>query len=205
MAASRGQEFFHGTIHNIGVGEGVLPGQKVGHTNWGDTGKNLGQPSEAHAFATSDEGIAWTFAQRAHRMNSYNPDFVPDRVRVYRVAPNDQMEMGVHNRHHPDYYRNFPEGGEDLKEYVAPHFTVTERVDTMPGHQGTFPQLNWAQFAHPHLDQFADVNHPEPLDIERGHIPHHNSPAYDQWKVRNTPQVDLSDLEPENPRQRRLF
>jgi hypothetical protein len=79
------------------------------------------------------------------------------RTRVYTVAPHPEMKRGVY---HGMY-----------KEHVAPSFNVEDRIDTMPGHQGTFPSINWKQF-----EQFVpnpegiprDVNHPTPHQVEHG-------------------------------------
>lgn len=171
MAASdRASEFFHGTVFDIPVGDRIVSGDEAGHSFWGNTGHH-GQESHANAFATTDEGTAWHFAGMARDRQAsdryWHPELklpVPGRAAVYKVHPNPMMQPGVHNRAHPSY-----NGTGDLHEYVAPSFKTYERVDIQPGRQGTFPQLNWAQFQHPQISQKADVNHPGDGSIEGGH------------------------------------
>jgi hypothetical protein len=55
--------------------------------------------------------------------------------------------------------------GDDLGgEHTADSATVKERLDIMPGRQGTFPSLNWNQFG-----KGGEYNHPSDADIVGGH------------------------------------
>jgi hypothetical protein len=152
--AGRSESFFHGTASHIS--DAVRPGVQVGKTVWGRTGESHGQPSEEHAFATSDETEAWTFAKYAGGADK------DGRARVYTVAPHPDMKVGVHHPAHADYSEDMG----DMREYVAPEFKVTGRHDIAPGHQGTFPTINWHQFAH--ADIVGDPNHPTPEEAAHG-------------------------------------
>src|SRR5213080_4011882 len=128
----RNESFFHGTTNDI-VGGVVLPGKAVGHSNYGDTGSFAGQPSREHAFATSNEHVAWEFAHdvHEHQTSEYHSGLrsdTPDRARVYTVAPHPEMKPG----HYHDQFQ----------EYIAPQYNVTGRIDIKPGQQGTFPTIN---------------------------------------------------------------
>lgn len=174
----RSDEFFHGTAYNIPVGQHVLPANKSGRSIWGSQG-HAGQRSDEHAFATTNEDTAWTFANHAKtlgagRFDAGYADHPVGRAHVLTVAPNPMMRPGVYNESHPDYN---PESG-NLHEYVAPRFRVTGRKDIMPGRQGTFPNLNWNQFSHPDMNKVADANHPRDEDIQGGHTPAYATRSY---------------------------
>jgi hypothetical protein len=161
----RTESFFHGTASNIS--DAVRPGVQVGRSIWGRTGASQGQASEEHAFATSDEDEAWEFAKVAHQIQHSKHEVLgdgpaPERARVYTVAPHPEMRPGVHHPIHPKHDESFGE----LHEYVAPEFKVTGRLDIAPGHQGTFPTINWRQFAHHDLS--GDPNHPTPEEVAGG-------------------------------------
>lgn len=191
----QGPQFFHGTTHDIAGGV-IRPANKLpdGKGMWGSMGHS-GQRSDEHAFATTDESIAWQFGSqsgisarakraqvvKANENQGYEADLgippayrqdgvqpVPEvgRVRVHTVAPNPRMKPGVYNRAHP----NFRSDQVDLKEFVAPSFRSTGVIDTMPGRQGTFPNINWNQFASSKVDYAQDANHPDDESISDGHL-----------------------------------
>jgi hypothetical protein len=149
----RNESFFHGTSYDIAGGV-VRPGREVGVEGYGNTGSGDGQASRDHAFATTDERVAWDFARQSGTPMGIHSD---RRTRVYTVAPHPEMKPGAY---HGMY-----------NEYVAPSFNVEDRIDTKPGYQGTFPSINWKQF-----EQFVpnpegiprDVNHPTPHQVEHG-------------------------------------
>lgn len=154
--AGRNTEFFHGTSYDIPGGR-VLPGSITGNSVWGDTGRDRGQPARDHAFATSDEQTAWTFADNARTaddLHGRTRTLRAGRARVYRVKPNKEMTAGVHTNFH---------------EWIAPHFDIEDTIDIKPGQQGTFSQLNWNQFGHRDMSPWDDANHPTDKDIEQGH------------------------------------
>lgn len=167
--SDRPSEFFHGTTHDIAGGY-IVPANQSGKSQWGTQGYG-GQMSSQHAFATESESIAWDFGTQAGAMKRSEAEHgysdAPDRVRVHQVAPNPLMKPGVYHPAHPNY--NTYEGG-NLKEWVAPKFRSTGTIDIKPGHQGTFPSLNWHQFASKNLDWGQDVNHPHDQDIDEGHL-----------------------------------
>jgi hypothetical protein len=160
----RNQQFFHGTAREIS--DAVRPGAQVGFSVWKDMGASEGQPSSQHAFATTDEDEAWSFAHAAHSVGMSNhlisgwPE--PDRARVYSVAPHPDMKLGIH---HPEHPMHSGTSGE-LHEYIAPEFKVTDRHDIEPGRQGTFPSINWKDFSHPDIS--GDPNHPSPTEVAQG-------------------------------------
>ena len=152
-------QFFHGTSQNIAVGEKVLPAKAVGVTpNWKSRG--VGNTSGArHAYASTSEEVSWRFAHTA---------IAEGRPRVYEVAPNPDSQLGLYHSEHPRYAKN--QSREDLKEHVASHWDTVRQIDTKPGHQGTFPELNWNQFRGPKVSRYTDVNHPTPEDVTAGHM-----------------------------------
>jgi hypothetical protein len=174
----RNESFFHGTTNDI-VGGVVRPGQEVGHSNFGETGSWAGQPSKAHAFATTSEDVAWHFA---HDVNDYQTEDyytgrkadMPDRARVYTVAPHPEMKRG----HYHDQFQ----------EYVAPHYNVTGRIDIKPGHQGTFPTINWRQFQRYATE--GDVNHPSPEQVAHGM----NYEPYQHAEAEELNRIDAEDV-----------
>lgn len=159
---------YHGTTFDL-QGKDIKPARVVGKSVWKNHGHS-GQNSSEHAFATEDEGTAWEFGSQAGTMKraekgSTKPGS-PDRVRVHRVAPNPLMQRGVYHADHEKF-----NGSEDLREWRAPAFRVKETLDTMPGRQGTFPNLNWNQFRAKDSGYWSDMNHPTDDDIAEGHIP----------------------------------
>lgn len=153
---ARREQFFHGTRYDIR--HTVLPGGRAPHRNWFGEDNPHGK-----AFATTDEDIAWDYAKGAEG------NWDKRRTRVYEVAPSAKREPGTWNKQHPGHSGL---DREDMKEWMAPSWKVRRRIDIKPGHQGTFPQLNWNQFAShegPNKVQQGDVNHPTPRQVESGH------------------------------------
>lgn len=170
---------YHGTTHDID-GRDIVPAKKLDEAKsvWKDHGHS-GQKSANHAFATEDEGTAWEFGSQAGMMKrAGGPQ--PDRVRVHEVAPHPLMRPGVFHADHPAH-----NGGEDLKEWVAPSFRSKGTIDIMPGRQGTFPTLNWNQFRGEHSGYWSDMNHPTDDDIAEGHLPVGNTKAIQDHMVKN--------------------
>lgn len=161
--AERSKQFFHGTTHDL-QGPDILPSVQHGRSVWGNLGHS-GQRADSHAFATESEDVAWQFASQAGMMTRAREPSpgVTGRVRVHTVAPNPLMRRGVFHAEHPAH-----NGGDDLKEWVAPAFRVTGTIDTMPGRQGTFPSLNWNQFKKPAMGYEDDLNHPTDRQISVG-------------------------------------
>lgn len=153
-------EFYHGTTNDIEGGV-IRPGRDAGYSNWGNTGTWYNQTSERLAFATSDEKMAWQFAEDANAKQSIDYDNGvlakhPDRTRVYTVKPNSKMK--------PGHYTGF-------REFVAPSFEVKDRIDTMPGRQGTIPTVNWRQFQAYPFYAGPDPNHPTNEEVAAGMDP----------------------------------
>jgi hypothetical protein len=166
-------QFFHGTTHDITDGM-VRPAdavnKPVSEYSFGDPG-DMSQGD--HAFASrNDEQYAW------HAAQSFHPG--QGRARVYQVAPAKDMVPGPWNKDHPDFLHHVGYG--DPKEY-PPHenpeahqealndhqdewasktgWPVTGRIDTKPGRQGTFPQVNWNEFSKSTVvNAHMDANHP---------------------------------------------
>ena len=148
---------YHGTARDV---EGrIRPAAETGiHTFEGNKpqvlpGGGQGQIQDV-AHVTTDEAHAWTMAAMAARPRaSGNPR--GGRSRVYVAEAHPEMVPGQR---------------EHESEYVAPHFDVRDSIDIKPPvqqgkktlyHQGTFPQVNWREFAafrHPQ----EDPNHPKP-------------------------------------------
>lgn len=149
-------EGFHGTSRDIPKSVRPATEHQKGSV-WDDTGAPYGQSARAHAYATTDEHVAWDFAKMS-------ADRWGGRERVYKVAaPSDKVKIGAYNADHPkrsEWEESEWGAPEDLKEYVAPRFKVTDRIDIKPGHQGTFPEIDWNQHKHPLAPYWYDANHP---------------------------------------------
>lgn len=168
---SRSEEFeggalYHGTGHEVAPGDSIMPGATYGKSSFRHVGPGpRGVAHSKSAFATTKESEAWHFANTAATKHG-------GRARVYEVEPHPEMQPGLYNPAHPTYKRRTSShGGVSWAEWASPSFKPTGRtVDTMPGHQGTFPQLNWKQFAKADGSAFRDhVNHPDPKDVQDGH------------------------------------
>lgn len=165
---SRSDQFFHGTTHD--VGERVLPASKAGVPVSGYTEGDPGNLSGGdHAFAVrNDEDYAWRAALRFHSNGQ--------RPRVYKVEPADDMKPGPWNKEHRDFYQHVSER-MNVSDPSALHqdewasrtgFKVTGQHDIAPGHQGTFPSLNWNQFKRNGPKVGPDANHPSDSLIKWG-------------------------------------
>lgn len=191
--ANKDKPLYHGTTANIPdvVQPANAVDQHVSEYSMGDPG----DMSEGdHAFATHDEHYAWRAAQTFHRNGR--------RPRVYEVNPAPDMKPGPWNKDHPDFlyhhelddpddYDVVP-GSDDEQmhemtkelaekartnlhqpEYGSPTgFPVRKRIDIMPGHQGTFPQVNWNRYKDPVKyggpSYGVDANHPNDEHVEHG-------------------------------------
>jgi len=183
MEGRRGS-FFHGTTHDI-MAEGgrVLPAEKTGNSVWG-RGPSEGQNAMKVAHASESENIAWKFAKQAHVMKDSAvkagyADKPPGRAHVLQVDPNPAMKPG---HYHPASPSHNPEHHDDLREWVAPAFKATGRIDVMPGRQGTLPPVNWNQFKHVSAGA-EDVNHPrndDPVEPRYG-TPEHEKYLNQSW------------------------
>lgn len=171
-----GDQFFHGTTHNIKDGV-VRPAWDVGKEPSEYSLGDHGDMSEGdHAFAVrNDENHAWMAAHRFHKNGR--------RPRVYEVEPAKDMTPGPWNMDHPEhadamgYDRSEPEVVAEIREtdHIDEYgsktgWPVKQRIDIMPGRQGTFPQINWNRFKDTGGAAWGpDVNHPNDEAIELGH------------------------------------
>jgi hypothetical protein len=164
---------FHGTAHPL-EGDKILPGKEIGRSQWKDAGEIHGERSSDHAWASPDEPLAWNYARVASgHLDHTDP---ANRPRVHEVAPHPEMRRGSTN--------TFDETGGD--EYYAPHFKTTGVVhDIKPGHQGTFPTINWQQFA-----TSGDANHPDHPDMAEW-----NQQEVPNMRPRSHPTLPLGDIE----------
>lgn len=87
-----------------------------------------------HASATTDERTAWLYAGDKE---SYG-----GRGRVFKVVPTDGQPA--------------QRLGPQLGEVNSPTFTVVDEINIKPGHQGTFPEVNWSKHT-----SYEGTNHPE--------------------------------------------
>lgn len=151
------QELFHGTVANI-KDEVVRPaGRGSAGSKHGSVGYRWGQRSDEHAFATETEGNAWKWAQNT----AWDYKAPEPRQRVYKVAAGPEAKIGVYHPDHPRWKGNPPPGEFDsFPEWVSRKgFNVTEQIDTKPGHQGTFPSVNWNTLKT--RGWSSDANHPD--------------------------------------------
>src|SRR5215475_5226679 len=141
--AGRNESFFHGTVHDIGIGGRILPARETGvHNKPGSKGYSR-QRSDRHAYATEDENRAWQFAMersadsRMKAGEEGHPSPLAHRARVYEVAPHRMMRPGVYHSDNPNHVPGY---GDD-REWIAPNYKITGVHDIKPGHQGTFPNI----------------------------------------------------------------
>lgn len=152
------QFVYHGTARPI-EGDRIVPAKEHGKGGyWGDTGSTRGEPAENHAWAHPDEKVAWDAAmdRKMFHVIEMGEEIEP-RARVYALHPNEHQTPG-----------NDASMAGELK---APHFDVAHPIDTMPGHQGTFPQVNWNEHVKKdtYLPGDEDANHPSHLSVQFGH------------------------------------
>jgi hypothetical protein len=152
------------------------------------------------AFATTDEGQAWTFAENAQWEEG-------GRSSVLKVGHHPEEEEGKYHENSKSV-----RAGRDVAvpgETTAPSFPVQERIDIKPGHQGTFPQLNWQQFSRQRGEHILgdEMNHPSPHDVEHGHESSRRSEemANTQRQQEEQTRADEESRETEKRTQRRLF
>ncbi len=151
------EQFYHGTTNVIKDGM-VRPAYDVDRNPSEYSMGDPGDMSEGdHAFVTKDENYAW------HAAITYHPS--RRRARVYETGPADDMKPGPWNKDHPDFLHHVEYGdpkefpphehpeayAEALKEHQPEYasktgFPVRNRIDIMPGRQGTFPNLTWEPF-----------------------------------------------------------
>lgn len=210
-------EYFHGSNTVFKPGDTLLPPSKTGNTFWGhdhdsedkvySVGSDEIQSKEgierlddtglAHVASESDypisqaaERMAWVFATQ-------RPSKDPaKRSAVYRVRP-DSVSA--------------PKIADVPGEVVSDHAKVLERIDIAPGSQGTFPEVNWNQYARnfnregrSHLEPTAesvyypvDYNHP----VDEPFVPHE-----DRMNLRaETPEERRRYWASQDPHQGHLF
>lgn len=152
---------FHGSVSDL-RGTHLVPGQYGGASAAQDEWKHHGQSKNDYVSATNDESKAWHFADLASAQRLGRTG----RTRVYEVEPNEQTKIGIENLDHPVLQQAFREKWwkkpQPAGEHVAPSFRVIAQHDIKPGHQGTFPTINWNQFKA--KGKVGDANHPPPED-----------------------------------------
>lgn len=152
---------FHGTSGYVKDDGKVLPPSVHGQESYWAGSRPHGDDPAHLAFATPNEHVAWEFAHQRPREDT--------RPRVYEVEHVHDERIG----------RDL---GDD--EVVSPTgFPIKRRIDIMPGRQGTFPQINWIDHAHPvgrdiwdpekrkawDAVDSSNVNHPNDDQIAYGH------------------------------------
>lgn len=174
MSALNGDQFFHGTTSPIKDGM-VRP---ANHVDKYVSEHSMGDPGDMsegdHAFvAKNDENYAWHAANTFH-VNGMRP-------RVYETGPAADMKPGPWNRAHPDFeeHHEYDKGTMPESEKARNHqdewgsktgFPVKQRIDIMPGRQGTFPEVNWNRFKEDGLrsNLATEMNHPTDHQIKYG-------------------------------------
>lgn len=153
---------FHGTAADLHPGDQVLPAAVHGQgSHWAAWGYRTrgGLGVKRFAFATTDEQQAWNFAEYAQQENN-------GRSSVLRVGHHPEEQQGLYHEARAGKKRTVIPG-----ETIAPSFPVEERIDIMPGMQGTFPEINWQRHSkHPDVASLGDAyNHPTDGQITEGH------------------------------------
>lgn len=156
------QFLYHGTTREI---EGQILPAKVhgGQSYWGATGGDVrGEASEDYAWAHPHETKTWDAAMdrtnfHYQQWDESNPHPIAPRARVYAVHPNENQSPG-----------NDVSMAGEIK---STHFKIAHPIDIMPGHQGTFPEVNWNEHvkADTYLPGDEDANHPSHLSVQFGH------------------------------------
>ena len=212
MAELNPQQFFHGTTSPIKDGM-VRPANDVDKSVSEYSMGDPGDMSEGdHAFVTRDENYAWNAAGTFHR-NGMRP-------RVYETGPAPDMKPGPWNKDHPDILKHLEL--DDDSNHFGPRdkwtteqvdrlhqpeyasktgFPVRQRIDIMPGHQGTFPEINWNRFKEGgHRSQgLYETNHPEDNQVRYGM--NWNEGVFDQAAKEN----NRVDLERNPPSRKAVF
>lgn len=138
---------FHGTTNPKVAEQGrVAPARSFGGKSYNQAPDGAKQQPGDYAFATEREGTAWSYAVGTGQQTG-------GRAYVVPVKPNLQMEKGDH------YDRNH--------EWRSGQFETGERIDTMPGRQGTIPTENWNKYRGKSASTWDDANHPSDRDVER--------------------------------------
>lgn len=184
-------QFFHGTTHAIKDGvvrPAAFADKNVSEYSMGDPG----DMSEGdHAFAIrNDEQYAWHAALNFHpslrRARVYEVEPAADM----KPGPWNKEHPDFLAHHELDDPKDFPHVGPDSDDYpvslqmkqdaedaranqhqdewASPTgFKVKNRIDTMPGRQGTFPGISWGRFSQRPYDQ--EMNHPLDAQVQYGH------------------------------------
>lgn len=140
---ARVKHFFHGTNHDLAVGDEVLPAAESGVVQAHPLPHRQESAYDPRnwAHASSSENVAWGFAERAADFNHRGagrrtggrempaPGGTP-RARVYKVEPLGQVRMGVENRRHPEHRSSG--SGIDSQEWLSKRFRVVEQIDIHP-------------------------------------------------------------------------
>lgn len=143
---TRSRQFFHGTRADIPVGGKILPSAKTGV----DPSHDISSPNHVYMERgrRKAEESAWEWANHAWVDNGHP---YPERPWVGRVKPSKGVSRGM-----------------TFTEHTASSAKVKERFDIKPGHQGTFPNINWNQFASVNW-MGVELNHPSDEQIMGGH------------------------------------
>jgi hypothetical protein len=177
MDLNKDQFLYHGTTADI-KGDKILPAKvHGGHSNWGEAGSEWGEPSHDHAWTHPDEKTVWGIAHDRVIHAGIETGSAP-RARVYAVRPNEHTTPG---------------SGGVQGEFKAPHFDIDHVIDTMPGRQGTFPEINWNDHAKT-MSKFSedeDANHPHNNSVAFGH---ENRWDGDHWNGRLRRHAETEDL-----------
>lgn len=138
------QQFYHGTRAPLSPGAILRPHNELSNTRGKPNFADFKDHSRGKVFMTDDEDLAWGYAS----MGDLRPK---GRTSVLRVTPS------------PDYR-------EGPAETTAKSAKVDDRIDIMPGRQGTLP-VNWNQFGKKPDGSYGDpLNHPSNLAVEHGHL-----------------------------------
>lgn len=156
---------YHGTTQDI-EGNFIRPAVgEHGHgkgSYFGNANQQRGEAAKDYAWAAKHEDDAWAFAGQGSARGSTG------RARVYKVK---------------DTLRTGSAGGDasvthgEVKSPVG--FAIKEQHDIAPGRQGTFPEVNWHQFADQRKLSSWEANHPNDEAIKYGHETLHKAGVED--------------------------
>jgi hypothetical protein len=173
----QGGQFFHGAYKKV-EDTHIRPAKVHGKgSTWGSANSARGEAAHDFAWAHPDEKVAWNFAAQRSSIGA------TERPVVHTVTPDNNLTTPGQDSSAKGEVKN-PEG-----------FKITGQSDIAPGRQGTFPDINWHQFADQRKLSTWEANHPSDHAIKYGHETLHRAGIEDApGSQENNYRADTADL-----------